>query len=192
MVIDQLGHAVLKLDADKDHLSTNTQMIITEKVKCEGCLESMQMIINMKAKEAVKAKIFPKGDEPIFEWFQGIQFKTEMLIAAEQGMQQTERTFQEEITRSLELLKGLHAKSQSSGTGQAIVGVEKMKKSFSDYVGKLVLEASQHQDKVSDLQQLSGEIYIAMKEMLERIAVIKDLTREHAKWLIQHSHVQIP
>jgi hypothetical protein len=89
MVIDQLGHAILKLEADRNHLSANAQVITVEKVKCEDCLESLKMINDMKVKEAVKAKILPKGDELVFEWYQGVQFKTEMLSAAEEGMDQT-------------------------------------------------------------------------------------------------------
>lgn len=31
-----------------------------------------------------------------------------------------------------------------------------------------------------------------MKETLERVRATKDMAREHVKWLIRHSHVQVP
>lgn len=80
--IEKIGNVILKLEAEKNHVIENLHVITTERVKCEYCVESMNMIIHMKAKEAVKAKILPRGDEPIFEWHQGLEFKIEMLMAA--------------------------------------------------------------------------------------------------------------
>ena len=44
------------------------------------------MIIQMKAKEAVEAKILKKGNEPLFEWLQSMQFKLEMIQLAKKGL----------------------------------------------------------------------------------------------------------
>ena len=44
----------------------------------------------MKAKEVVQENILPKGDEPLFEWIQNMQFKSKMILAAEEGLKETE------------------------------------------------------------------------------------------------------
>ena len=46
------------------------------------------MIIQMKEKEAVEAKILKKGNEPLFEWLQGMQFKLDMIQEVEKGLKE--------------------------------------------------------------------------------------------------------
>ena len=43
----------------------------------------------MKAKEAMEANIFPKGDYPLFKWLQSMQFKFEMINVVEEGFKET-------------------------------------------------------------------------------------------------------
>ena len=47
------------------------------------------MVIQMKEKDAVKAKILKKGNEPLNEWLQSMQFKLEMIQEAERGLRET-------------------------------------------------------------------------------------------------------
>ena len=50
----------------------------------------------MKTKEAGEAKILPKGDEPLFEWQQSLQFKAEIILVVEEGLKEIERKVKEE------------------------------------------------------------------------------------------------
>ena len=60
-----------------------------EKVKSEDCISLLKMIIHMKVKEVVMAKILLRGDEPLFEWLQSMQLKSEMVLVAEEGLKET-------------------------------------------------------------------------------------------------------
>ena len=42
----------------------------------------------MKAKEAVEAKILKKGNEPLNEWLQIMQFKMEIIQEVEKGLRE--------------------------------------------------------------------------------------------------------
>ena len=67
-IIEKIDNAVLRLEIEKDNISANQATLSAEKAKSEECISLLKMIIHMKAKEAVEAKILPKGDEPLFEW----------------------------------------------------------------------------------------------------------------------------
>ena len=56
----------------------------------------MKIIIHMKVKEAIEVKILLKGDEPLVEWFQSMQFKSEMIMAVEEGLKETEAKVKKE------------------------------------------------------------------------------------------------
>ena len=43
----------------------------------------------MKAKDVVEAKNLKKGNEPLNEWLQSMQFKLEMIQEAEKGLRET-------------------------------------------------------------------------------------------------------
>ena len=51
-------------------------------MKSNDCISLLKMIIQMKINEVVEENIFSKGDEPIVEWFQSMQFKSEMIMVA--------------------------------------------------------------------------------------------------------------
>ena len=40
----------------------------------------------MKDKEAMEENIMPKGDAPLFEWLQSMQFKSKMILAVDEGL----------------------------------------------------------------------------------------------------------
>ena len=43
----------------------------------------------MKVKELVETKIFKRGNEPLFEWLQIMQFKLEMILLAKKELKET-------------------------------------------------------------------------------------------------------
>ena len=144
----------------------------------------------MKIKEAVEAKILPKGDEPIVEWFQSMQFKSEMIMAVEEGLKETEAKAKEQ-DRDYELMRSLHMNSQSSGQGKAIIGVTVMQANFTNYIDELTTMTSSHQDKVSGLQKLGGCVHITTEELQDRLNVFKYLARVHSKWLLRYTNVHV-
>ena len=85
-IIEKIGNAVLRLETQKDNISANQATLVAEKVKSEDCISLLKIIIHMKAKEATKASILPRGDEPLFEWLQSMQFKYEMILVEEEGL----------------------------------------------------------------------------------------------------------
>ena len=50
----------------------NRNTLARERLNSDDCISLLKMIIQMKAKEAIEAKILPKGDEPLFEWLQSM------------------------------------------------------------------------------------------------------------------------
>ena len=44
----------------------------------------------MKAKDDVEAKILSKGNEPLAEWLQNMQFRSEMILSIETGLKEME------------------------------------------------------------------------------------------------------
>ena len=75
----------------------------------------LQMIIQMKVKEALKAKTLQRGDEPLIEWIQNLQFMVDMITTAKEELQKIENKIKEEQEKYFRLLRGLHTISQTSG-----------------------------------------------------------------------------
>lgn len=145
----------------------------------------------MKAKEAVEAKILKKGNEPLFEWLQGMQFKLEMIQEAEKGLKETEDKVNRNQDRAFELMKGLHSEPQTSGQGKALIKVEVMKNNFSMYLSNLSGMASSSQDRVAELQTLSGCIHVAATELIGQLNSVKELAQEHSRWLSRFTNVHV-
>lgn len=122
--------------------------MLGENAKSKDCISLLKMIIHMKAKEAVEEKIFPKGDELLFEWLLSMQFKFEMILVVEEGLKETEAKVKKDQDRDYELLRGLHTNSQASGKGKGIGGVAIMQKNFSNYLDSLTEKSFDHQNSV--------------------------------------------
>ena len=105
----------------------------------------------MKAKEVVEAKIFPKGDESLFEWLLSMQFKSEMILLVEKGLKEIEDKAKKTQDRGFEIMKGLHTDSHNSGQGKALIGVNVMKENFSKFLDSLTDVSSSSQRKVTKL-----------------------------------------
>lgn len=69
----------------------------------------------MKAKESMEVIIPLRGDEPLFEWLNSMQFKSEMILVVEEGLREMEAKVKKDQDRNYELLRGLHIDSQVSG-----------------------------------------------------------------------------
>ena len=141
-VINQIDNVILRLEIEKDNISSNRGTLATEKFKSDDCVSLLKMIIHMKVKEVVEAKILPKGDEPLVEWFQSIQFKFEMIMVVEEGLKETKAKAKKEQDKDYELLRGLHTDSQSSGQGKAIIGVTAMHENFTNFIDELTIMIS--------------------------------------------------
>ena len=88
-LIDQIGNVILWLEIEKDNIISNCNTLTAEKARCDECIFLLKMIIQMKAKEVIEAKILKKGTELLFEWLRGMQFKLEMIQGAEEGLKET-------------------------------------------------------------------------------------------------------
>ena len=62
---------------------SNGNTLAGEEAKCVDCISLLKMVIQMKAKDAIEANILKKGNEPLNEWLQSMQFKLEMIQEAE-------------------------------------------------------------------------------------------------------------
>ena len=62
----------------------------------------------MKEKEVVEAKILSKGNEPLAEWLQSMQFRSDMILSIEKGLKEIEDKVKETQNRGFELMRGLH------------------------------------------------------------------------------------
>ena len=82
-----------------------------EKAKCDDCISLLKMIIQMKVKEAIEAKILKKGNEPLIEWLQSMQFKLEMIQEAEEGLKEMGEKVKKTQDRAFKLMQGLHTDS---------------------------------------------------------------------------------
>ena len=105
----------------------------------------------MKAKDAIEAKILKKGNDPLNEWLQSMQFKLEMIQEDERGLRETWDKAKKAQDKSFELMRGLHTESQTSGQGKSFINVEVMKNNFSTHLKNLSWMVSSSQDKVSEL-----------------------------------------
>ena len=74
-IIGHISNVILRLEIEKDNILANRNTLARERVKSNDCISLLKMIIQMKEKEVVEAKIFPKGDKPLFEWLQSMQVK---------------------------------------------------------------------------------------------------------------------
>lgn len=163
-LIDQIGNVVLQLETEKDNIPSKQCTLATERERCDECVSLLRMIIQMKEKEVVEAKILKKGNEPLFEWLQGMKFKLEMIQEVEKGLKEIEDKVRKTQDRAFELMKGLHCEPQTSGQGEAPIGIEVMEKKFSMYLSNLSGMASSSQDRVAKLQTLNGYIHVATTE----------------------------
>lgn len=114
-----------------------------------------------------------------------------MILAAEEDLKETEIKVKNEQERDYELLRGLHTNSQASGQEKGIVGVVFMQNNFTNYLDSLTEKSSDHQNKVSKLQKLGKCVHVAKEEMQEQLNAIKDLAREHSKWLLRYTNVHV-
>ena len=67
---------------------SNCNILAGEKAKYEDCISLLKMIIQMKEKDTIEAKILKKGNEPLIEWLQSMQFKLDMIQEAEKGLKE--------------------------------------------------------------------------------------------------------
>ena len=88
-LIDQIGNVIIRLETEKDNIAANSNILAREEAKCVDCISLLKMIIQMKAKDAVETKILKKGNEPLNEWLQSMQFKLEMIQEADRGLRET-------------------------------------------------------------------------------------------------------
>ena len=110
-VVEQIGSVVLRLEKEKDNILKNSLTLAGEREKSEECTVLLKMILQMKEKEAIEAKILKKGDEPIAEWLQSMQFRTEMILSAKKGLNEIESKVIEAQNRGFELIRELHIES---------------------------------------------------------------------------------
>ena len=57
VVIEQLGNVMLRLEIEKDNILANWETLSTKNEKCEDCISLLHMVLQMKAKEVVEAKL---------------------------------------------------------------------------------------------------------------------------------------
>ena len=112
----------------------NSLTLAGERAKSKECTILLKMVLQMKTKEAIEAKILKKGDEPIAEWLQSMQFRTEMILLAEKGLKESENKVIEAQGRGFKIIRELHTESQASGQGKALIDVNLMKENFSEFL----------------------------------------------------------
>ena len=171
---------------------SNSNTLAGEKAKCEDCISLLKMIIQMKAKDAIEAKILKKGNEPLIEWLQCMQFKLEMIQQAEEGLKEIGEKVTKSQDRAFELMQGLHTESQTSGQGKTLIGVEVMKNDFSTYLNNLSRMTSSNQNRVVELQTLGGCIHVGPEELTSQLNEVKELAQEHSRWLLRFTNVHVP
>ena len=89
-------------------------------------------------------------------------------------------------------MKGLHTDPQTSGQGKALIEVNIMKENFSKFLDSLIDVSSSNQNRVVELQKLSGCIHVAMKEFPYQLNVVKELARDHSRWLLRYTNIYVP
>lgn len=103
-LIDQIGNIILRLETEKDNIMSNNNTLAGERAKCVDCISLLKMIAQMKAKDAIEAKILKRGNEPLNEWLQRMQFKMEMIQEAEKGLRETGDKAKKTQDRAFELM----------------------------------------------------------------------------------------
>lgn len=121
-----------------------------------------------------------------------MQFKLEMIQGAEEGLKEIKDKVKKTQDREFKLMKGLHTTTQTSGQGKALIGIEIMKNNFSMYLSNLVRMVSTSLNRVSEIQTLGGCIHVDVAELTSQLNVVKELTREHSKWLLTFTNVHVP
>ena len=85
-VIEKIGNVILRLEKEKDNILKNSNVLIRKRVKSDECSALLRMVLQMKTKDAVEVKILPKGNEPLAEWLQSMQFGSKMILSIEKGL----------------------------------------------------------------------------------------------------------
>ena len=67
-----------------------------------------------------------------------------------------------------------------------------MKNNFSAHLSNLSGMVSSSQNRVSELQALSGCVYVTAEEVTSQQNEAKELTLEHARWLLRFTNVHVP
>ena len=150
------------------------------------------MVIQMKAKEAVEAKILKKGNEPLNEWLQSMQFKLEMIREAEKGLRETGDKGKKRKDRNCKHGKYADWLQIASGKGKSFINVEVMKNNFSTHLSNLSGMVSSSQNRVSELQTLGGCVHVVAEEVTSQQSEAKELTLEHSRWLLRFTNVHVP
>ena len=86
----------------------------------------------------------------------------------------------------------MHTESQTSGQGKSFINIEVMKNNFSTHLSNLSGIASSSQNRVSELQTLSGCVHVVAEEAVNQQNQAKELTQEHARWLLRFTNVHVP
>ena len=121
-----------------------------------------------------------------------MQFKLEMIPLAEKGLKEIEDKAKKTQDRGFELMKGLHTDSQTSGQGKALIRIGVMKDNFSKFLDNLSSVTSNSQNRVAKLETLSGCIRVAVEELSNQLNDVKELAREHSKWLLRFNNIHMP
>ena len=66
-----------------------------------------------------------------------------------------------------------------------------MKSNFSVYLNNLLEVAFSSQDRLTELQTLSGCIHVAATELTSQLNSLKELAREHSRWLLRFTNVHV-
>ena len=136
--MEQIGSAILRLEKEKENILKNNLTLADKMVKSEECNFLLKMILQMKTKDAIEVKILKKGDDPIVEWLQSMQFRTKMILLAKKGLKETKNKLIEAQGRGFELIRELHIESQTSGQGKVLIDVNVMIENFSKFLDSLV------------------------------------------------------
>ena len=65
-------------------------------------------------------------------------------------------------------------------------------KENSKFLDSLSNVSSNSQNRVAKLQTLSGCIHVATEELPNQLNVVKELAREHSKWLLRYTNIHVP
>ena len=58
----------------------------------------------MKVKDAIEEKILKKGNEPLIEWLQSVQFKLEIIQEAKEGLKEIGEKVKKTQDRAFKLM----------------------------------------------------------------------------------------
>ena len=89
-------------------------------------------------------------------------------------------------------MSGLNIDSHTSSQGKELIGITVMQENFSKFIDSLMEVSSSNQNRVVKLQKLSGCIHVAMEELQDKLNVVKELAREHSKWLLRYTNILVP